>query len=134
MTDKSTILKTFNVQFFDFLSDVIAIVPSNVDLINAKKSFETIKRLNPTALIKVWFTHVFIPYKEIIETGDVRFFLDKDYKNDLSILSNSNDILKIIDTLKSQLKNMGEANQGHSMKYIQILTKLSEVYNSGNFF
>jgi hypothetical protein len=134
MTDKSTILKTFNIQFFDFLSDVITIVPNNIDLINAKKSFETIKRLNPTALIKVWFTHVFIPYKEIIETGDARFFLDKDYKNDLSILSNSNDILKIIDTLKSELKNMGEANQSHSMKYIQILTKLSEVYNSGNFF
>lgn len=134
MTDKSTILKTFNVQFFDFLSDVITIVPNNIDLINAKKSFETIKRLNPTALIKVWFTHVFIPYKEIIETGDARFFLDKDYKNDLSILSNSNDILKIIDTLKSELKNMGEANQSHSMKYIQILTKLSEVYNSGTFF
>lgn len=132
MTDKSTILKTFNVQFFDFLSDVITIVPNNVDIINAKKSFETIKRLNPTSLIKAWFTHVFIPYKEIIETGDAHFFLDKDYKKDLSILSNGNDILKIIDTLKSELKNMGQVNHVHSMKYIQILSKLSEVYNSGN--
>jgi len=59
--------------------------------------------------------------------------LDKDYQKDLSILSNGNDILKIIDTLRNQLKNMGEENQSHSMKYIQILSKLSEVYNSGNF-
>jgi len=130
MTDKSTILKTFNVQFFDFLTDIITIVPDNVDLINAKKSFETIKRLNPTAIIKVWFTHIFIPYKEVILSGDASFFLDKDYQKDLSILSNGNDILKIVNTLKNQLKNMGEVNQGHSMKYIQILSKLSEIHNS----
>ena len=129
MADKSTILKTFNTQFFDFLTDIITIFPNNVEIINAKKSFETIKRLNPTSIIKVWFSHVFIPYKDVITNGDLSFFLDKDYKQDLSNLSNSNDILKIIDTLRSQLKNMGETNQGHSMKYIQILSRLSEAYN-----
>ena len=129
MADKSTILKTFNAQFFDFLTDIITIFPNNVEIINAKKSFETIKRLNPTSIIKVWFSHIFIPYKDVITNGDLSFFLDKDYKQDLSNLSNSNDILKIIDTLRSQLKNMGETNQGHSMKYIQILSRLSEAYN-----
>jgi hypothetical protein len=129
MADKSTILKTFNTQFFDFLTDIITIFPNNVEIINAKKSFETIKRLNPTSIIKVWFSHIFIPYKDVITNGDLSFFLDKDYKQDLSNLSNSNDILKIIDTLRSQLKNMGETNQGHSMKYIQILSRLSEAYN-----
>jgi hypothetical protein len=129
MTDKSTILKTFNTQFFDFLTDIITIFPNNVEIINAKKSFETIKRLNPTSIIKVWFSHIYIPYKDIITNGDLSFFLDKDYHQDLSNLSNSNEILRIIDTLRSQLKNMGETNQGHSMKYIQILSRLSEVYN-----
>jgi hypothetical protein len=133
MTDKSTLLKTFNTQFFDFLTDVISIFPDNKDIINAKKSFETIKRLNPTSIIKVWYSYIFVPYNGVISKGDLSFFLDKDYKNDLSILSNSNDILNIIDTLRSQLKNMGEANQNHSMKYIQILTKLSELYNQGTY-
>jgi hypothetical protein len=131
MTDKSTLLKTFNTQFFDFLTDVITIFPDNRDIINAKKSFETIKRLNPTSIIKVWYSYIFVPYNDVISKGDLSFFLDKDYKTDLSILSNSNDILNIIDTLRSQLKNMGEANQNHSMNYIQILTKLSELYNRG---
>ena len=131
MSDKSTLLKTFNVQFFDFLMDVITILPDNADIINAKKSFETIKRLNPTAIIKAWYTYIFVPYNDVISRGDLSFFLNKDYQTDLSILSNSNDILKIIDTIRSQLKNMGEVNQNHSMKYIQILTKLSEIY-SGN--
>ena len=129
MTDKSAFLKTFNVQFFDFLTDVITILPDNTDIINAKKSFETIKRLNPTAIIKAWYTYIFVPYNDVISTGDLSFFLDKDYEKDLSILSNSNDILKIIETLRSKLNNMGETNQNHSMKYIQILTKLSELYN-----
>ena len=128
MSDKSTLLKTFNVQFFDFLMDVITILPDNADIINAKKSFETIKRLNPTAIIKAWYTYIFVPYNDVISRGDLSFFLNKDYQTDLSILSNSNDILKIIDTIRSQLKNMGEVNQNHSMKYIQILTKLSDLY------
>ena len=131
MSDKSTLLKTFNVQFFEFLTDVTTIFPDNADIINAKKSFETIKRLNPTAIIKVWYNYVFVPYNDVISTGDLSFFLNKDYQEDLSVLSNSNDILKIIDTLRTQLKNMGEVNQNHSMKYIQILTKLSELYNQG---
>jgi hypothetical protein len=129
MSDKSTILKTFNSQFFDFLTDVITIFPENMDLINAKKSFETIKRLNVTAIIKVWYNYIFIPYQEVIESGNISFFLEKDYQKDLSILSNSSEILKIIDTLRSQLRTMGETNQMHSMKYIQLLTRLSDIYN-----
>jgi hypothetical protein len=129
MSDKSTILKTFNSQFFDFLTDVITIFPENMDLINAKKSFETIKRLNVTAIIKVWYNYIFIPYQEVIESGNISFFLEKDYQKDLSILSNSSEILKIIDTLRDQLRTMGETNQMHSMKYIQLLTRLSDIYN-----
>ena len=129
MSDKSTILKTFNSQFFDYLTDVITIFPENMDLINAKKSFETIKRLNVTAIIKVWYNYIFIPYQEVIESGNISFFLEKDYQKDLSILSNSSEILKIIDTLRDQLRTMGETNQMHSMKYIQLLTRLSDIYN-----
>jgi hypothetical protein len=40
MSDKSTILKTFNTHFFDFLDDIISIFPENTDIKTARKSFD----------------------------------------------------------------------------------------------
>ena len=55
--DKSTLLKTFNTQFFALLDDLLLIFPDNIDIATGRKSFETIKRANPTILIKVWLSH-----------------------------------------------------------------------------
>ena len=88
MTDKTTILKAFNNHFFDFLEDIIRVFPDNQDIALAKTSFETIKKANPTIILKAWKTYVYTPYKEVIDNGDITFFLEKDYSNDLSILAN----------------------------------------------
>ena len=104
MTDKTTILKAFNNHFFDFLEDIIRVFPDNQDIALAKTSFETIKKANPTIILKAWKTYVYTPYKEVIDNGDITFFLEKDYSNDLSILANSADIMKIIDKLRKPIK------------------------------
>ena len=76
-TDKSTIMRAFNTHFMEFLEDVSSIYPENNDIHSAKNSFETIKRMNPTAIIKVWYTFVYSPYKDVIDAGDVSFFFKK---------------------------------------------------------
>jgi len=129
MSDKSSILRAFNTHFFDFIDDLICIFPENNDLVIAKTSFDTIKKANPTAIIKAWVKFVYIPYKNVIDNGDISFFFDKDYNDDLSNLSNSNKILNIIDTLRMPIKEMGDANKEHTSKYIQNLSKLSMMYN-----
>ena len=129
MTDKSTILKTFNQHFFDFLTDIITIFPENNDIITAKKSFENIKRLNPSIIIKVWKNYVYSPYQSVIDSGDINFFFDKDYQSDLQTLSNSGEIIKMIDAMRNPIKNMSDTNKSHSMKYIQNLSKLSALYD-----
>ena len=80
MGDKSTVLKTFNIQFFSFLDDIIKVFPDKDDLKIGKKSFETIKRANPTIIIKIWFSQVYSVYKESIDNGDVEYFIQKDYQ------------------------------------------------------
>ena len=67
MTDKSTVLKTFNTQFFAFLQDIITIFPENKDIASAKKSFEMIKMANPSLLIKVWLSYIYSPYAAEID-------------------------------------------------------------------
>ena len=127
--NKTTTLRTFNIQFFDFINDIISIVPENEDIIIAKTFFEVIKKTNPTIIIKVWYNFIYSKYSSVIDEGDIKFFIEKDYEEDLGLLSNSKDILKGINSIREPIKTMSLTNQGLSMKYIQILSKLSELYN-----
>ena len=129
MADKSSILRSFNQLFFDFVNDIIFIFPDNSDINTAKTSFELIKKSNPTAIIKVWYNYVAVPYNDVIQEGNIDYFIEKDYAQDLTKLSNSNDIIKIIDSLRNPIKNMGESNKQTSCVYIQKLTTLSVMYS-----
>jgi len=128
-SDKSTILHAFNTNFFEFMNEISTIFPENVDIVTAKKTFEMAKKANPTIIIKIWFSHIQQPYSEVIESGDISFFYEKNYENDIGALMNSRDILKTIDALREPIREMSESNKQHSMNYIQILSKLSDVYN-----
>jgi len=130
MSDKSTILRTFYKHFFEFIEDVVRIFPDNMDVKNSKTSFELIKMGNPTAIIKAWHIFVYTPYSNVIKEGDITFFFEKDYSSDLNHLANSNEIMKIIDTIRDPVKNMNEKERDFTMKYIQNLSKLSDIYNS----
>lgn len=130
MTDRSAILKAFNSHFFEFIDDVINIFPEKKELASARKSFEMIKSMNVTAIIKTWFKFVYSPYTDVIESGDISFFFDKDYSEDLSQLNNSENIMSIIDSLRGPVREMNENNKSHSMKYIQNLSKLSAMYSA----
>ena len=97
MSDKSTLLRAFNSQFFDFLKDIITIFPDNQDIKLANTSFETIKKANPTLILKAWYSYVYYPYRDVIDVGNIEFFFDKDYGSDLSIVPNASEIMKMID-------------------------------------
>jgi hypothetical protein len=130
MTDRSILLRTFNTHFFEFLDDVIRIFPDNVDIQVAKTSFQTIKKSNPTLIIKAWYNYIYLPYSSIIEEGDISFFFEKDYSQDLSILNNSNTIIEIIDTLRGPIREMTSTQKDFTMKYLQNLSKISMLYSS----
>jgi hypothetical protein len=129
MSDKSTVLRTFNTHFFEFIDDILNIFPNNADLMSARKSFETIKKANPTAILKAWFSFVYSPYIEQIESGNIEFFFEKNYKDDLTNLANGGEVMKIIDSFRNPVKNMSDTNKAHTMKYIQNLSKLSILYS-----
>jgi hypothetical protein len=128
MADKSSISKAFNTHFFEFVEDIINIFPENKDIKDSKTAFELFKKANPTSILKAWNFFVYTPYRDVIDAGNIDFFFDKDYKNDLTYMSNANEIVKIIDTLREPVKNMGDTNKDHAMKYIQNLSKLSDMY------
>ena len=127
-TDKSLILKSFNKQLFDFFDDIIRIVDLNEEVKVARVYFETLRKANPSILLKIWHKKIAIPYGEIIEDGNVDFFLEKDYSSDISV-ANAKEIVRIIDSsLRDPIRSMDEVNKQHCMRYVQLLSRLSEAY------
>jgi hypothetical protein len=130
MPDKSTLLKTFNTQFFSFLDDIKTIYPENKEIAKGAKSFEMIKMASPSIIIKIWYSHVYQHYKTEIDSGNVDFFIEKDYTGDLTQVANAQEVVRIINIIKEPIRTMDEKNKEHTSKYLQVLSKLSELYNS----
>jgi ribosome recycling factor len=84
--------------------------------------------MNPSLLIKVWKRHVTDKYELQIEAGNLDYFLNKDYKEDLMNVEKSQTAEEIIDDIRTRMKEMTEENRSRSVKYIQNLTALSKHY------
>jgi hypothetical protein len=119
------ILAAFNDHFVDFVTDIHNVFPDDVDVLTAKNSLLTIRKLNPKMIVKIWNTFIVGKYKKEIEEGDLSFFIDKDYADDVSSVQNSDKIMESINRLRNPVKQMSVENQTKVMKYIQNLTKLS---------
>jgi accessory colonization factor AcfC len=122
----SNILGAFNDHFVEFISDIQLVFPDDVDLLTAKNSLIMIRKANPKMIIKIWKTHIVDKYAKQIGDGDLTFFMDKDYSNDIS---GNEKIMEGINRLREPVKNMSKENQDKTLKYIQNLTKLCNIYH-----
>jgi len=129
-SEKSNILTAFNDHFTEFLSDIGKVFPRNADILSAKNSLTLIRKANPKIIVGIWNSHIVLKYKNMIEEGDIRFFIDKNYIDDLNNAANADKIMEAIDRLRQPIKMMSNDDQGKTMKYIQNLSKLSEIYHS----
>lgn len=123
----ANILAAFNDHFWEFLNDVQGVFPDDPDILAAKNALSLIRKANPKMIVKIWKAFIADKYKTQIESGDISFFIDKDYAADVSSASGSDKIMESIDRLREPVRNMGKDNQAKVMKYIQNLTKLSEM-------
>lgn len=130
MANKLIIMRSFNSHFIEMMNDIILLFPDSTDLKTGINSFETIKQLNPSLVIKNWFTTVYVPYQDVIEQGDLSFFCEKDYASDLCKVSNANDIMSIIDNIRVLFISMDTINRTHTMNYIKNLSELSKYYQT----
>ena len=123
----SNILTAFNDHFIDFVNDVQSVFPDDADILATKNALMAIRKANPKMIVKIWNAFIVSKYKAEIEAGNIDFFINKDYSQDISSASNSDKIMESIDRLRTPVKNMGPENQAKVMKYIQNLTKLAQL-------
>jgi len=124
----SIVLTTFNDHFMEFVNDVVNVFPDNIDILSAKNAFTMMRKANPRLLIKIWSTHIVTRYKDVIEAGDLSFFVEKDYVDDFQTSKNSKVIVDAIDRVRNPVKLMTIEDQTKTMKYVQNLTKLAQLY------
>ncbi len=121
----TNLLTIFNDHFADFVSDIQSVFPDDRDILTAKNALLAIRKANPKLLLRIWIKYVATPYKDIIEAGDINFFITKDYSADLARNDNADKIMESIDRLRNPVKQMSPENQAKTMKYIQNLCKLA---------
>lgn len=128
----TNIISIFNTHFMEFVNNIIEVFPEDLDLVTTKNFFELAKKSNPKLIIKVFYLHVIEKYSSEIDSGDINFFINKDYSQDLSYMQNSDKINEAIDRLRNPVKMMTIEDQQKVMKYLQNLKKISVLYFSNN--
>ena len=127
----SNLLSVFNDHFVEFVSDIQNVFPEDHDILVAKNSLLAIRKANPKMIVKIWKTFIVDKYQQEIEAGNLDFFMEKDYSQDLAASENSGKIMDSINRLRGPIKQMTTESQQKTMKYIQNLTKLAALVESG---
>lgn len=121
----TNLVSVFNDHFSDFINDIQSVFPTDTDILTAKNAFIAVRKANPKLLVRIWIKYVVTPYKSHIDSGDINFFVTKDYSSDLVRNDSADKIMESIDRLRNPVKQMSPENQAKTMKYIQNLSKLA---------
>ena len=123
----SNITAAFNDHFMEFVTDIQTVFPDDVDVLAAKNSLLAIRKANPKLIVKIWNSFIVGKYRAEIESGNLAFFVNKDYSEDVTMSSSANPdkIMQSIDRLREPIRQMTPESQAKTMQYIQNLTKLS---------
>jgi len=123
----NNMLTIFNDHFVEFITDIHNVFPEDPDILAAKNSLIAIRKANPKLIVKIWIKYVATPYQDRIMAGDINFFIEKDYSNDLTKSNNPDQIMESIDRLRNPVKQMNPDNQLKTMRYIQNLCKIASM-------
>lgn len=131
MSNKQFILKNFKTVFEEYIEYIENNIKSQkYEIAYMKQIISLMIRFNASALLKLWFNYVTIPYGEIILRGDYDYFTEKNYNNDLKDIDQSNVsyVLNVLEDTKRLAKNIDDDKKKEIISYNQKLTKLSIMY------
>ena len=64
ISNKILYQRAFNDLFFKFMDEIIQMFSNDHDFIVAKTTFETLKRANPSSIVKAWYKFIAMPFME----------------------------------------------------------------------
>ena len=73
--DRATVIRSFNDYFFEFLDDMLKVLPNNKSVLTAIRSFRMLTDVNKGILIKSWYKcFLFLPDLPYIQYSHPKFF------------------------------------------------------------
>ena len=129
-----SLLKAFNGHLKEFCDDLILIFPQDISLKATKFFMFALMKTKPKEIVHIWKEHVIGPYSEQIKRGDFTFFQEKNYAFDVGERADGShvEILESIVKIQQKVLIMSPENKTKSMKYVQNLTKLCNLYFMDN--
>jgi hypothetical protein len=124
----SEITETFNDHLYEFLTDIYKLFPNNGDIQSAKNSVMAFRTISSSRLIKNWKEDINAIYSKEIYAGDLNFFVNKDYSEELKQFPDGDSALDKIECLREPIKTMSDDNKNKTILYLQNLTRLAELY------
>ena len=126
--NKSDILSGFNNHLAELLASLIEILPDDLELKTASASISTLRKANPRLIIPIWKSYVLDKYEANIMAGNLEYFLNKDYTEDVKDTGNAVTVLEKINVVKNTIKTLDKDDLDKTILYLQNLTKLCKVY------
>ena len=135
MSDKKFIQKAFIKHLKEFYDDLILLYPDNLELKTGRTWIKSLEFMNPSFIPKGWHNWVTKPYGKEILKGDLENMLNKNYIEDFKNYYGDKKTKKELNEyddwtleIKKQVKEMDKNNKEKSLKYLQNLCKLSNLY------
>ena len=134
MASNAQILKTFGKQMEEFMEDMLVIFPNDNVILRGKMYFEMMKKANPRFIIRVWKNRIASKYGEQIANGEFDVFITMDLSEDIvdNPADNKEEVVTHLQNMLSSILKMDEDNKNKAIKYVQNITKLSEMYQLTN--
>ena len=121
--NKSDILSGFNNHLAELLASLIEILPDDLELKTASASISTLRKANPRLIIPIWKSYVLDKYEANIMAGNLEYFLNKDYTEDVKDTGNAVTVLEKINVVKNTIKTLDKDDLDKTILYLQNLTK-----------
>jgi len=122
------VLTTFITELSNFIELLTTLLPDSKEIEQNKTYFISCKKMNPRAIIISWKTDIADHFKTQIKNNDINFFANHNFQNDVFFKDYSSFIVKMLENLKHNINNLNNDNKTITMKYIQNLSKISNLY------
>ena len=127
--DHHVALRAFNDHFDEFVQDILRVFPNDRECKTASVALRALRKANPRLILTVFGESVCVPYKNEIIAGDISFFVNKDYRDDMKFKGDVNTaVLDKIDKIRRPISQMSEEDKQSVIKYLQNLQQLVFLY------
>jgi len=132
MTNNALVLSTFLRQLDECLEDIIILYPKETArdsrFLKCKMYFDAVRKSNPRLMIQVWKERVNEKFRARIDAKDINFFVEElDFKSEVPG-SYTDEVDTALNDLRYTIRQMSETNIEKSMRYVQNLCKLADMY------